>query len=55
MDTGPTETLYGMPGNAMTGGHFPLGELGLGEFIPSKSYRVAVFHSIFDKARGKNS
>jgi hypothetical protein len=49
-DAGPPESTLGP---TLTGSCFLLGELGLGEFTPSKFDRVAIVKSfLFDKDKG---
>jgi hypothetical protein len=54
IDTIPSNTSIKTPKTTLTRGHFPLGEIGLGELTLSKSYRVASIDSfILDKSKGK--
>ena len=54
-DTDPMDTdLPEASSIPLTGGHFPMGELGLGVLTPFKASRVADLDSfIFDRAQGK--
>jgi hypothetical protein len=45
MDTSPSETSFFTPRVVMSECHFPLGEIGLGAFTPSKLDKVEVLDS----------